>query len=242
MKTQKNTKNAKKIKSDWIDRGRYWEHTAKQGSQKWLESRVGRNTTTTSGGLAGKSPFKTIEQTGKIIAGVEKEVFSDDSLKHMARGTENEPKMRKWVENTLKCKVIERGLCVLKSDIRLGASIDGEIVGEDILIEIKCPANMYRGLNDYTNSISHGWRPPSGYYEHILPTHYWQMMQACFILGKSACIYVVYCVTTEQVFKQKVFFDIDIWNAHYAIISTNYEKYVTPYLKEGYPINPSDEK
>ena len=74
----------------WVDRGRYVEFTANQRSEEWLKARIGIVTSTTGSALAGKSSFKTPEQIGKIIAGMETEVFSEKSLEHMKRGNDNE--------------------------------------------------------------------------------------------------------------------------------------------------------
>ena len=188
----------------WIDRGRYWEHTAKQGTQPWKDARIGRVTSSNSGALAGKSTFKTAEETGEIIAGIKEEVFSEKSIEYMAHGTLHETKGRQWFEETYKCKVIERGLCVLKSDYTIGASVDGDMINSDGCIEIKCPQKMYNSILTYTENVSNGWKPPYNFYDHIFPTHLAQCMQACYVLGKKYCIYIVYCVSSGQVFTQKI--------------------------------------
>ena len=216
----------------WVDRGKYVEFTAPQKSESWLQARIGIVTSTTGSALAGKSSFKTPEQIGKIIAGVETEVFSERSLEHMKRGNDNETPTRIWFEKTYNCKVLERGLCISKSDPLIGGSVDGDIVGTDGCIEIKCPEKMYKGILSYTENVEHGWVPPADYYEHILPTHLHQCMQNSWVLGKKYCIYIVNCISTGQIFTQKIPFSQKYWDEVYPIIKKNYELYVRPHLKK----------
>jgi hypothetical protein len=224
---------------EWIDRGRYWENVENQGTEKWKEVRIGRNTSSTTGALAGKSSFKTPEEIGQIIAGVKVEEFAPKNIEYMAWGTKYEPFVRDYFAKQNNLQILERGLCVLKSDITLGASVDGDIIGTDGCIEIKCPQKMYRGLQSYIDNVAHGWIPPQGYLEHIFPTHVTQCMQACFVLGKKYCVYIVYCVDTQQMFTQKVNFCQKYWDEHYAVVKKNYALYVAPHLKNSkYPLIP----
>ena len=216
----------------WIDRGHYIESSAEQRSKEWLDARIGIVTSTTGSALAGKSSFKTPEQIGKIIAGVETEVFAEKNLEYLNHGVENEGPTRLWFEKTYNCKVLERGLCVSKADPLIGGSVDGDIVGTDGCIEIKCPQKMYRGILSYTENVEHGWVPPPDYFEHILSSHLYQMQQICWVLGKKYCIYIVNCTFTGQIFTQKIPFSQKYWDEVYPIIKKNYELYVRPHLKE----------
>ena len=224
--------------SDWIDRGSYFEHNAPQGSQKWLDARIGRVTGSESGALAGLSNFKTAEKTGKTICGLEENNLNIDIMAH---GTKTEPIARRWYEKTFKCKVIERGLCVPKSDYRIGASVDGEIEGEDGILEIKCPQKMYKPLQIYNENVKSGWKVPINYHDHIFPSHYCQMLQGMHVLNKKFCDYVVYCTSTGEVFTQRIPFNKVYWDHHYSILKRNYSLYVSPHLKlkkMAYPIWP----
>ena len=216
--------------SEWIDRGRYLENKSKQGSEAWLKARIGRITSSTGGTLLGKSQFKTPEEIGRIIAGVEKEIFAPKNIEYMAHGSKFEFYARRWFEETYKCKVIERGLCVLKDNPIIGASVDGDIVGTDGCIEIKCPQKMYRAISTYTENVSLGWVPPADYFDHIFPAHLHQCMQCSYVLGKKYCVYIVYCVDTQQVFTQKIPFSQEYWDANYPTLKKNYDLYVKPYL------------
>jgi putative phage-type endonuclease len=225
---------------EWIDRGLYWEHKAKQGTQEWKNARIGRINSSNSGGMVGNSNFKNKnpEQIGKYIAGIEEEIFEQKSLDAMHYGTKMEPFARNWYEKNYNCKVIERGLCVDKNDFRIGASIDGEVENSSIIIEIKCPKKMYNPLKLYMQNISHGWKPPSNYYDHIWESHFSQMQQGMHVLKKEFCDYIVYCPEEQKIFTQRIPFDLSYWNNHYSILIKNYDLYILPYLIKNYPICP----
>ena len=107
--------------AQWIDRGSYYEHTSPQGTDPWKNARFGRVNSSNSGGFAGESNFKTVEQIGKYIAGVESEVFLSKNIAAIDHGKNTEPIVRRWYENKYKCKILERGLCVPKKDYTIGA-------------------------------------------------------------------------------------------------------------------------
>lgn len=221
----------------WVDRGTFWEHRASQGSEEWKKARMGRINSSNTGAMAGKSSFKNPEETGRFIAGVEVEEFSTKSLEAMNHGHQFEPICREWYEKTYKCKVLERGLCIPKNCDFIGASVDGEIIGTEGIIEIKCPKKMYRPILNYMNMKEQGWTPPINYYNHIWSTHLCQMMQAMFVLNKQYCDYIVYSTEDSKVFVQRVHFDPIFWNNHFEIIQTNYSSYIIPYLTNS-PLRP----
>jgi len=218
---------------EWREYDNFWEHTAEQGTEAWKNARIGRVNGSNSGAITGKSRFKSPEETGKIIAGVETEIFSEEALERMNHGTKMEPLVRNWYEKEYNCSVLERGLCVLKSDVTIGASVDGDILNTDGIIEIKCPVKMYQPLLTYMENVEHGWKPEKEYVGHIWETHYCQMQQGMFVLNKKYCDYIVYC--EPQVFTQRINFNPEFWKEHYSVIKKNYNKYVLPYLKSGYP-------
>ncbi len=228
------------MKPTWIDRGSFYEHTSKQGTESWLNARIGRINGSATGAMAGISIFKSSEKMGKIIAGIEEEVFEQKNIELMNHGKKTEPIARKWYEEHYKCDVMERGLCVPKCDYEIGASIDGDVLGTDGIIEIKCPVKMYGPILNYIDLIKNGkWKPPSNYRGHIWKTHYSQIQQCLFVLGKSWCDYIIYCTTTSQVFVQRIPFNAEYWENHYKTIKETYGKYVKPHLKLGYSITPN---
>ena len=159
----------------WIDHGTYLEYSAPQGDDAWLEGRKGRTTTSVSGAMANRSRFKTAEEQGRIIAGVYKEEFTPEAIERMAHGTNTEAEARNWYSKICGHNIEERGLIVPKWDCTIGASIDGDIIGTDGIIEIKCPIKMYYPLEQYMDQKKSGWSPPSNYYKHIWPTHFDQI-------------------------------------------------------------------
>lgn len=223
----------------WIDCGKYWEFKPSQGTDEWLKGRIGRVTTAVSGVMGGKSTkFKTVEEQGKIIAGIMKEDFTPEALDRMNHGTETESVARDWAIKFLSKPIRERGLIVPKWDPFIGASIDGDIEGTPGIIEIKAPREMYYPLRQYIDQKAAGWNPPVNYHNHIWPTHYAQMQHALAVTGKEWCLYVVYCTTDNTVFTQKVSFDPVYWKEHYQTLKQNYTKYVQPHLSPNYPLMP----
>ena len=226
-------------KYQWIDHGNYWELRAPQGDDIWKEGRLGRVTSSVSGAMGGNSIFKTPEEQGLIIAGVKEEIFTPEALERMSHGSSSEPMARDWYQSTITDPIVERGLIVPKSDPLLGASVDGDISGSDMIIEIKCPLSMYYPLEQYMEQLKTGWVPRPDYFKHMWPTHYIQCQHSMYVLGKKYCVYIVYCTTESKVFTQKIPFDPEFWDQHYRKIKENYDKYVKPHLNGKYPIMPN---
>lgn len=226
-------------KMNWIKHKTYWELLAPQKDPIWLEGRKGRITSTAAAGMVGESPFKTIEQQANIISGVTKEEFSEKTLKIMNHGTENEAPTREWAEKHFNVKIVERGLVVPVWNLDLGGSVDGDIVGTDGIIEIKCPVKMYGPILEYMEKVKKGWKPPANYYKHIYSSHYFQCQHNLRIMSKKFCIYIVNSVSEGIIFTQIIKYDEDHWNKYYPIIKENYNKYVKPNLTDKYPILPT---
>ncbi len=222
---------------EWLDRGDYWEHNASQGTKEWLNSRIGRVTTTKSNDLVYNSQFSNPEKTGKIIAGVLIEVFKPKNIEAMKYGTEHEEEARKYYIHKTNNKVKERNLIIPKNsnEMWLGASIDGDVIDTKGIIEIKCPKIMYKPITNYLERKEKGITQRG--YRHIYDKHIHQMMQGMYIRKKEWCDYIVY--TKEKVFIQRIFFNEIYWNkVFYPKLKINYIKYVQPYLKNNYPICP----
>jgi hypothetical protein len=60
----------------------------------------------------------------------------------MRRGMDNEDKVKLWYEKENQVKVVDVGFAYLAEYPKLGVSPDG-LVGDDGMIEIKCPDRMY---------------------------------------------------------------------------------------------------
>ena len=112
-----------------------------QGSQEWLQSRLGKPTAsnfgkliTPTGKLSASAEGYINELIAQKITGEIPEFYTNDS---MARGTELEPYAKAAYEFINDVEVVEVGLC-LHDDYECGASPDG-LVNDDGGIEIKCP-------------------------------------------------------------------------------------------------------
>ena len=112
-----------------------------QGSQEWLQSRLGKPTASNFGKLitpTGKPSASAESYINELIAqritGELPEFFKSEA---MERGNELEPHAKASYEFTHDVDVVEVGLC-LHDEFECGASPDG-LIGEDGGIEIKCP-------------------------------------------------------------------------------------------------------
>ena len=112
-----------------------------QGSQEWLQSRLGKPTASNFGKLitpTGKPSASAESYINELIAqritGELPEFFKSEA---MERGNELEPHAKASYEFTHDVEVVEVGLC-LHDEFECGASPDG-LIGEDGGIEIKCP-------------------------------------------------------------------------------------------------------
>ena len=112
-----------------------------QGSQEWLQSRLGKPTASNFGKLitsTGKPSASADSYINELIAqritGELPEFFKSEA---MERGNELEPHAKASYEFTHDVDVVEVGLC-LHDEYECGASPDG-LIGEDGGIEIKCP-------------------------------------------------------------------------------------------------------
>lgn len=112
-----------------------------QGSEEWLETRLGRPTASNFGKLitpTGKASTSAQGYIDELIAqritGEIPEFFKSDA---MQRGNDLEPVAKSLYEFTYDVDVKEVGLC-LHDNYECGASPDG-LIGLDGGLEIKCP-------------------------------------------------------------------------------------------------------
>lgn len=137
-------------------------------------------------------------------------MFSDDRNKR--HGVITEPKAREWYCKTRGVIVKEVGLSVPKWEPRIGASLDGDIVDSDGIIEIKSPLQMYESLTNHMAKINTGWRPPSFYHAHIREIHYAQMQGSMKITGKKWCDYIVFATQSNLSYVERVPFNKKYWD------------------------------
>jgi putative phage-type endonuclease len=153
-----------------------------QGSDEWFAARLGRVTasritdvmaTVKNGEAATRLAYK-IQLAAERLTGTKTESFTNDSMRW---GTETEPQARIMYEARTGSLVSEVGMVEHPAIGMTGASPDG-LVGDDGLLEIKCP-----------NTATH----IDTLYRCVVPTKYLNQMQwqmAC--TGRSWCDFVSY--------------------------------------------------
>lgn len=157
-------------------------HDLEQGSPDWHEIRAGRLGGTAAaallvngrgpGGMGAGMQSLIYKNAAALVIGDESEPVQNE---WMSRGTELEPDARKAYELETFCRVEEVGYISLGDFF--GYSPDG-LVGDDGLIEIKCPsaAEFVR----FADTLE------------IDPGHMAQMQWGIFLTGRKWCDYVVY--------------------------------------------------
>lgn len=133
-----------------------------QGSESWFKARLGVPSASnfskivTSAGKPSESLRKYAEELASDMLIIEPEQgFKSDD---MTRGNELEPEARQAYQEYSFCEVKEVGFMIEDS---YGYSTDG-LVGDDGLIEIKCP-----------NKVTH----TKYLHDNKIPTKYWQQCQ-----------------------------------------------------------------
>lgn len=173
-----------------------------QGSQAWLEARAGvitasrfsdaraKLTRATKNGKAGDPAGKAIEYAWQValerIAG--EPVSPAFETWQMRRGSDLEPEARMAYEMDTGLLASEKGL-ILTDDRAFGYSSDG-LVGDDGLIEIKCPANCQK--------IGDIWSDPGNADAEYID----QIQGGMWITGRQWCDFVMYCPWLEPVGKE----------------------------------------
>jgi putative phage-type endonuclease len=114
-----------------------------QGSPEWFAARIGKVSASrvadliakTKTGIAASRANYAAELVAERLTGVTAEKYSNAA---MAWGTETEPQARSMYEFMRDCDVVEVGT-VLHPTIDMACASPDGLVGEDGLIEIKCP-------------------------------------------------------------------------------------------------------
>ena len=155
-----------------------------QGSEEWHSARLGKVTASklidvlTKGKGEAESLTRAkyrMDLACEMLSSTRAESFTNDA---MARGTELEPIARMFYEVKFNLAVKEVGFINHPTVPMSGASPDG-LVGDDGLIEIKCPNKNTHGNTILTGDI------PAKYMSQMQ----WQM--AC--TGRQWCDYVSFC-------------------------------------------------
>lgn len=150
-------------------------HNFEQQSPEWFAIRLGKLTASKAQaiGTAGKG-LETLcfEKVAEIISGTRQETYTNPD---MERGNEQEDLARSSYEMETGNKVESVGFCEL--DERVGASPDG-FVGEDGLVEIKCPTNT-----NYVRTL---------YIKTPESKYAWQMQMQMLVTDRKWVDYVVF--------------------------------------------------
>ena len=152
-----------------------------QRSPEWFEARLGVPTSSNFS--------KIITMTGKPstqsknymykLAGEKVSKVIEDSYQNaaMARGIELEDEARQMYQIVSSNAVEEVGFCITEGDMICGASPDG-LMGDDGLIEIKCPA-----VHTHVGYLM----------DNKLPSEYFQQVQGqLLVTGRKYCDFVSY--------------------------------------------------
>ena len=114
------------------------------------------------------------------------------------------------------------GFCVHKFNFNIGASVDGKIIGENGIIEIKCPQKMSWKIKKYINS-----NPKPKNYNHIYDNYYRQIQFNMGCLSADFCDFIISSKDGYR-FIQRIPFDKNYWNQLYKETVIFWEKYVNP--------------
>ncbi len=113
-----------------------------QGSEAWLQSRLGVITASEVSKAVAKVGTDTRNTyLCQLVAEVATGMVEEINSKYMEWGKLHEGSARAAYEFANDCEIQEVGFIFKDDSFREGASIDGFIVGQNKLVEIKCPYN-----------------------------------------------------------------------------------------------------
>jgi putative phage-type endonuclease len=155
-----------------------------QGTDEWFAARLGIPTASRFGdvmatGRGGKPSATRKNYMAQLLlerlTGQRQETFQSAAMRW---GTETEPLAREAYEAEEGVLVEECGLITLGDDARrIGASPDG-LVGDDGLLEIKCPESA-QALQNALDGLYH-------------ENYHWQVQGQLLITGRKWCDFVVF--------------------------------------------------
>lgn len=179
---------------EWEDRGTYWVSKYAQGTTQW-------------------SALRSCLQLTASQFGKEKVTLPPDCSHQMMmdHGVRTEWEARQWYQESRNVYIRQLGLAIPKWENRIGASLDGEVLGGKGMIEIKCPLRMYSPLKNYVCNEDVKNDDHAKRYPHIWREHFDQMQGCMAICEKEWCDYIVYVPVDRHVFVQRIFFDKEYW-------------------------------
>jgi putative phage-type endonuclease len=196
---------------NWIEKENFWILNVRQRSKEWYRARYGRCTSSLFSACIGEDCYLTPDLALKQI---KQEVIIQPTFA-MQRGIRLEPIARSIYEKNFRVKVEEIGLAIPKWNLNLAASTDG-LVGNEGIIEIKCPVRYYKSLELLRNN--------KNFRELINPAHYLQMQGGMAILERQWCDYIIYYEELKKIFIYRIPFDREYWNEKYKFLKQFIEK------------------
>ena len=163
-----------------------------QGTPEWLEVRLGKLTASNAQAIQAKGAgLKTyiFDKVAEILSGKMEETYINAN---MERGNEHEDLARSSYEMQTGNSVEQVGF--VEMDDNVGASPDG-FVGEDGLIEIKCPK-----AGKYARFL---------YDKKIEPKYEWQMQMQMLVTNRKWVDYVLFHENFSDVIVHRVMRDED---------------------------------
>jgi len=209
---------------------RYTIFNVAQKTKEWFELKKRRITGTGIEACLGESRFTTQEEYARQLLGLEKKHFTEEEKARMNYGVLHEDDARKYYEDRYNVKVNDCGFAIPTWDDRLGGSPDG-LVGNDGIIEIKCPQKMYIPLYKEWERREHDENYVCTNFDHIWKSHYYQMQAYMIILERNWCDYIVYCIPEDKCFIERVPVDKKLWNEYiYPGINKFWNKFIAPQI------------
>ena len=231
------------LMSLWTEHTSYWESTAKWQSKNWYSQRKFRISGSIVAGILGRSKFSNPSSATMSLL----KVYSTPRNSAMTYGIEHEDTAREWYCQKYSYQVKEAGFAIPKYNLSVGATVDG-IVGDDGIIEIKCPQKMYAVLTDYSQDDYRRIYDPTQsdsdsteyseteslrevYYRHIFESHYSQMQLGMYSLSRQWCDYIVW-TETQGKFTQRVYYDKIYMDSLLLEIREYQDDILTPILNQ----------
>lgn len=171
-------------------------YNCEQGTEDWLECRLGKLTGSVAHTIATKGKgldTLCLEKATELLTGIVPDGYKNDAMQH---GNDYESEARSIYELETGNEVVQIGF--YEDNEYVGVSPDG-LIGDDGLIEIKCPID--KTYTQYLIDMK------------IKPEYYAQMQMQMLITKRCWCDYVVYNshfekpITIQRVFADKEYME-----------------------------------
>jgi hypothetical protein len=213
----------------WIDEGKFFVTNVEQGSEEWKRIRKFRCNASTTEFMITKCRFSDPDEViDLIISGESKDLSEIEVVNRGIRMEENVMKLIKETfikKDSTPIEVRHIGLAIPKDEFEISCSPDGIIVDTDMIIEIKVKEKIPESFIHGSTYFSRFKNP------EIFDSHYTQMNQNMYILGKKFCLYFVHCPTTSENFFKIVEYDPTWYLPRLRQIKDIYDLRIFPNIK-----------